>query len=395
MVLGIALAVLVSWECVATSSMAGSVLDGARGATNSPGQRVQIVAEPPVTARLEEVLTVITAHSLRGAPSSQELARGLRDFVRSIDHYGDYLRPEVLLSVEARNSDAYSGVGLDVFWDRDGRFVCLPVPGGPAMEAGVGYGHELLAVGGHDARLLGLEDIGYLLRGDPGTTAVIKVRSQPTGDAREVYLKRRMIGTVSLSRINAGSVPGVRISKFTERTPQELASMLQDMDLSKGLVIDIRGNPGGDFHGAVKAAGLFLDAGAIICIQKTRTGDKTFRSDKRVLRPRRIYVWQDHITASAAEVFLAAIVENRVGIGIGLPSFGKGVSQKLFKLSRGGAVLLSNAELLTPSGRRYDGIGLAPSYQVPPDMSWSDMTYRNLTRDIMQGKGQSVPVGSP
>jgi carboxyl-terminal processing protease len=335
----------------------------------------------------------MAAQSLRGDLSSEELSAGLRVFVRTIDPYGDYIRPEVLLSMELIRSGSYTGVGLDVIWNRDGRFVCLPMPGGPAMEAGVTYGQELLAVAGHEARILGIEDIGYLLRGDPGTTVELKVWDPTGGSARTLNLRRRTLQSSSVARVDMGFLPGVRIFKFTEQTPQELTAALRDVDLSKGLVVDLRGNTGGDFQAAVKAAGLFLEEGAVVCTQRNRTGDKVFRSSKKLLRPRKIYLWQDQLTASAAEVFLAAIVDNRQGIGIGLTSFGKGVSQKLFNLSHGGAVLLSNAELLTPSGRKYDGVGIAPAYQVPRAGAWSDSEYWDMTRNILHEREELGPGG--
>ncbi len=396
---------MLSFIIVAVTAVAllptGAALASDRDGSDVRGQRViserqgLIGAESSITSRLEEVLALVSAHYLHGPPTSDELAAGLRMFVRTLDPYGDYLRPEVFASMESVKSRPYCGVGMDVFWDREERFICIPIPGGSAMEAGVSYGQELLAVEGHDTRLLGIEDIGYLLRGVLGKTATIRVRDSPGGKTREIYLRRKTIRPTSVAMINAGPLPGVRIFKFTGDTPREVYSFLRDVDISRGLIVDIRGNPGGDLQGAVDTAELFLEEGAVICIQQNRAGEKVFRSHRKSLRPRIIYVWQDHITASAAEVFLGAIIDNRKGIGIGEPTFGKGVSQRLFELSRGGALLLSNGTLLTPSWRNYADIGLAPSYRVPPEKRWSDSAYGEMTQSIMRGREESRSDGVP
>ena len=335
------------------------------------------------SATLEEILVLQADRGLAGPASEEARAQGVRAFIRAIDRYGDYLRPEVLASLRATESGSYGGVGLEVFQDNDGRLVCIPLAGGPAEAAGVAYGQTLLGVAGHDARILGVEDVGFLLRGEPGTPVAISVAGPDGRSPRSVPLTRALVRASTVSRIDGGGLPGVRIVRFTRRTPEELLAALGGLDLSKGLVIDLRGNAGGDFRSAVKAASLLLDAGDVVCVQRGRRGEKVWRAEGRRFHPRKIVLWQDHLTASAAEVFVAAIAENRQGVSVGQTSFGKGASQSLFELSRGGALLVTTDALVTPQGHVFDGIGLAPNHRLPRETSWSDAGYREKTREIM------------
>jgi len=342
-------------------------------------------AGQPVARLLEDILVLESAHALAGPPTQASLEQGVRTFVRSIDPYGDYLRPDVLASLTSTESAAYGGVGMEVLLDRDGRFICIPQVGSPASRAGVIYGQELLAVGEHLAAMSGVEDLGYLLRGEPGTSVILTMADPVTRVPRQVAVVRSVVPSVTVSNLETGSLPGVRISRFTRNTPNELVTVLGKMDLSRGLVIDLRGNVGGDFHASVKAAEMFLESGMVICSQRSRQGDKIFRSAGRRFHPRKIVLWQDHLSASASEVFLAAIAENLMGVSVGQPSYGKGASQAMFELPRGGALLVTTAKLVTPRGTAYDGIGLAPRYRLKSDPASPDTPFRDMTREIANG----------
>lgn len=340
-----------------------------------------------IAALLDEVLLLEDGQNIAAPFGADARDNGVQAFVRAIDRYGDYLRPEVLASMEQVEHAPYGGIGMEVFWDRDDKMVCIPLPGGPAELSGVTYGQVLTAVAGHDVRLLNMEDVGYLLRGKPGTQVEIAVFDPAIRASRRIGITRMLVRPQTVTMSSLDDIPVVRITKFAGSTPAELAAVLAPLDLGKGLVLDLRGNVGGDLQGAIKAAGFFLDAGMVACIRRGRQGETVFKSEGRRFRPSRLVLWQDHLTASAAEVFSAALLDNRQALAVGLPTFGKGASQLLFKLRNGGGLLVTAATLITPRGVAYDGIGLAPNRHLPRDAAWSDARYKEATREILRGAG--------
>ncbi len=135
-------------------------------------------------------------------------------------------------------------------------------------------------------------------------------------------------------------------------------------------MIDLRGNFGGDFHAAVDSAMLFVPEGEILTSLRMKNGAKQYSSTLVGARPqRRVILWQDEATASAAELFVAALTENGRATTIGRKTFGKGTRQDVIELADGAALILTTAYLRTPKGTEFNGVGLLPNEDLGPDAS--------------------------
>jgi carboxyl-terminal processing protease len=144
-----------------------------------------------------------------------------------------------------------------------------------------------------------------------------------------------------------------------------LQDALTQFDHSSALVIDLRGNPGGSLYSAIDAAKLFLAPNQSVVSLQTRNGIETYRKESSTPPiPVRLYLWQDKYTASAAEVFIAALTYNQRAVSIGKKTFGKGTVQDIVELQDGSVLYLTTGILLTPAGTLYHQKGLTPTYPL-------------------------------
>jgi carboxyl-terminal processing protease len=297
-----------------------------------------------------------------------QIVRGtLKAYLRSLDPYSDYLSPEEFKQYKLLQGPQYAGVGMDINQEKSGRIVCFPYPESPAMQAGIESGDVLEAVDGVSTADLSLFTVGLKVRGQEGTTVRLKV-SKVHGGQKDVQIIRTAFEVKSVLVEEQGSLPVVRLLTFTPRTPQELQNALSTLRAAPAVVLDLRGNAGGALFGAINAAKLFVARGQKIAGMKTQEGLKEYRNDldAPASTPATLYLWQDAWTASAAEVFIAALSQNQRAATIGTTTFGKGIFQDTIALSDGSALHLTTGYLQTPDGTQYHQQGLKPTYPLDP-----------------------------
>lgn len=176
----------------------------------------------------------------------------------------------------------------------------------------------------------------------------------------------------NVSRQDIGPLKSIRLRHFTRGTTNEVRSLLTHWD-APALVIDIRGNSGGDLNVAIDTAMLFLKKDQpIVSVQRSRDTTHYRSLNERPPPTIPIYVWQDQTTASAAEVFVAALTDNKVATSIGTRTFGKGTQLELLELTDGSAIALTSGYLLTPAGTAFNNVGLKPNYALTDPSSTTD-----------------------
>jgi carboxyl-terminal processing protease len=299
---------------------------------------------------------------------SVEIVRGtLKAYLRSLDPYSDYLSPEEFKQYKLLQEPQYAGVGMDIEQEKSGRIVCFPYPESPAMQAGIEAGDILEAVDGVSTADLSLLTVGLKIRGQVGTAVALKV-SKGHGEHKDVHIIRTAFETKSVFVEQQNALPIVRLLTFTLRTPQELQNALSTLQNATAVVLDLRGNPGGAFFGAIGAAKLFVARGQKIAGLQTRGGLTEYRNDLAAPAPvpATLYLWQDKWTASAAEAFIAALSQNQRATVIGTTTFGKGIAQDIIALSDGSALHLTTGYIQTPDGTLYHQQGLKPTYPLDP-----------------------------
>jgi carboxyl-terminal processing protease len=262
------------------------------------------------------------------------------------------------------------GIGLEVREDPDGLIVVRVLEGSPASEADIKAGDVVHNINGQDLRGMRLSSSVDLLKGPVGSQMSVRI-SRDGGGEREMILVRRTVRvwTVHGTRILEGTDVGYfALSRFSQNSPAEVEQALETLHGRgmKSLIVDVRGNPGGLLTTCVEVCDKFLPCGTIVSTKGR------LRSDNVLLKATYAKTWQvpivvliDSDSASASEIFAAAIRENKRGLVIGTRSYGKGTVQTHFPLnSVRGDLRLTTAEFYSPAGLRMAGIGVTPDIEV-------------------------------
>jgi carboxyl-terminal processing protease len=332
-----------------------------------------------------EAVEKIQLHALNPEKANLIVQGAIRSYLRQFDRYSDYLTREEYTSYVHSQEPRYSGVGMDIFRDHEGQLVCVPFPGKAADHAGIQYGDVLIGINGKNLSEKSVFSVGSMLRGPSGERVTLTVKRK-SGDSRSLSVVRRTIDYESVFVEPDNPLPILRILRFSSNTCADLKSALVRVGLSKDKILDLRGNTGGELSEAVEAASLFLDPGAkVITVQTQSKRIEHVVKSRAIDRSSRIFIWQDRFTASAAEVFTAAMKHNRRAATLGTRSFGKGYCQKFLELSDGSVILISYGSLIAPNGYGFDRKGLDPDHLIKwqpgdPDIQFVTAVSRLLKR---------------
>ena len=277
----------------------------------------------------------------------------------------DYLPREEYRRFKASLNERYVGIGMEIRQDREGRTICLPHAESPAARAGIARGDELRSIDGVRVDGKSIFGVAAMARGKPGTEVRVTVGVKD-GREREFRIARSAVTLPSVSTRTVEGSPIIVLSHFTRDTKPAMADVLKHWPRELPIIIDLRGNGGGDLHAAIDSAMLFLEDGKRVVAVETRKGTRTYESRAAAVnRATPVYLWQDEGTASAAEVFIAALTDNERAVSIGRATAGKATVDEIVELSDGSALILAVGNLQTPKGVRYQGKGLKPAYAVP------------------------------
>ncbi|MDQ1586601.1 MAG: carboxyl-terminal processing protease [Actinomycetota bacterium] len=282
------------------------------------------------------------------------------------DRWSTYYEPTEFASFQDALAGHYSGVGL---WLRPARGGGVEVgsvqPGSPAARAGVRGGDTMLSVDAHDVALGDLGRVAGLLRGTPGTTVKLVVRR--AGTSHTITVKRETFATedVTIERLQ-GDIVRLRVSAFTRGVGRDVRHVLATVASRNrgGVVLDLRGNPGGLLDEAVEVASVFLDGGPVVSYERRGKPSRTLTAIRGGDVTTPLVVLVDSGTASAAEVLAAALQDRNRAVVVGARTYGKGSVQEPTRLSDGSALELTVGRYLTPSGRTIDGVGMEPDVLV-------------------------------
>ena len=300
----------------------------------------------------------------------------------------------------------FEGIGATVAQQGGDIVIVAPIKGTPAEQAGLASGDAILEVDGESTSGWTVEKAVLRIRGPRGTQVRIKIRHSD-GAVQDYTLTRATVQVDSVqitppggvlrnsSGQEIGNIGYVQIQEFSRRTAQELEGAIREQITSKNiraLIIDVRYNGGGLLDTTVSTADLFLDEGTIIT-ERDADGKETSFVAKRgqIVPDMPIVILQNKFSASASEVLAAALRENNRATIIGETSFGKGTVNSPRELSDGGALYVTIAEWLTPSGTLINGVGVFPDIEViPTDDEIDQRLDPQLTHavDLLQGQAR-------
>jgi carboxyl-terminal processing protease len=338
---------------------------------------------------IEGILTRIGADYVERVDLHRLLHRGLSDMVAQLDPYSALLDATEFTQLRQRTSGSYCGIGVEIGAGSGGAQITRVHTGSPAERAGIRRGDRLMAVNGGT---LGVEDVHGVaerLQGPAGSIIKLTLaRGEATFDL-SVAREPVRIDTVA-GHLLTGGVGYVRIFYFADATPEELERELNALRRDNGaalagLVLDLRGNPGGVLESGIAVADDFLDDG-IIVRSVGRDPDSNFvarATPGDLIGGRPIAVLIDSGSASASEIVAQALKDNHRATLIGRKTYGKGSVQTILPLSDGGALRLTTARWSGPSGTSLAGIGLEPDLALAPPAAHAEagLAADGATRD--------------
>ena len=301
------------------------------------------------------------------------MASAVRGLLFDLDPHSAYLEKADAEQFDEQTRGSYDGVGVELQQLPDGTLrVIAPLDDSPAARAGLRSGDRIVAI---DGRMLktGQNDASAPLRGKAGTKVVVRVLREGLREPFDVTLVRETIRTTSVrSRLLEPGLGYLRISSFQASTAadfnRQLDALQQDAPL-RGLLLDLRSNPGGLLIGAVQIADELLESGGIVSTRGRETiGDSRFDAtpgDRLHGAP--LVVLVDAGSASAAEVLAGALHDNKRARVVGSRTFGKGSVQTLLPLDNGDSIKLTTARYYTPSGHSIQARGIEPDVVLHPE----------------------------
>jgi len=289
--------------------------------------------------------------------------------LRVLDPHSNFFDPKQYSALQEEQRGRYYGVGMQVGPRNNKVIVIAPFAGAPAYRAGIRPGDIIVAVDGKPTDNMTTSDVADLLKGPKGTTVRIAILREGSEKPLEFSVVRDEIPrySVDLHFLIRPGIGYLHISGFQETTEAETASALDEMGELKGLILDLRNNPGGLLSEGVGVADKFLKKGQVIVSHHGRNSpEKVYRAAHGSTRDYPIVVLVNHGTASAAEIVSGAIQDHDRGLIAGETTFGKGLVQTVYRLSENTGLALTTAKYYTPSGRLiqrdYNGVSLYDYY---------------------------------
>src|SRR5215475_8887546 len=356
----------------------------------------RLLAAGVLASALAAVPVVIAVGSERAGPSASDLSLivgvmnlvqkgyvhpveadeltkdALKGMLSRLDPHSDYMDEQEFRQSQADIAGKFGGLGIQISQQAGIPKVSSPIDGTPAARAGIQPGDLIISINRESTHGMDLEKVVALLRGKPGTSVDLTI-SRGTQPPFDVKLTRSIIQVQTVnSRLAENGVGYVRVSEFGGDTPKEFRHALDDLKRQsggklKGLVLDLRNDPGGLLAAAVDVSSAFLDGGAVVSVRGRSRGDnRTYNAPTNgdILRGTPIVVLINGASASASEIVAGALQDRHRATVIGTQSFGKGSVQTVIPLNGHGALRLTTALYYTPAGRSIQGEGIVPEIVV-------------------------------
>ncbi|NMA01199.1 MAG: S41 family peptidase [Clostridia bacterium] len=319
--------------------------------------------------RLIQVGVLIKSEFLWPVENKDLIDGAIEGMVQSLeDRYSEYLDREEFLKLQGHIQGSFGGLGIYVGM-RDGKItVVAPIEGSPGERAGIKSGDVIVSINGRSTENMSMDEAVDQMKGEPGTEVTVALKRAEVDTPIELTIVREIINVQTVAGQILEENPHVgyiRIAMFASNTDEaftEELGKLREQGI-KGLIIDLRNNPGGDLNSVVNIAQHFLPKGPVVHIVDNK-GNKNTLSTPGTNFEIPLVVLINEGSASASEILAGAVQDTQVGILVGNTTFGKGIVQNVYFLSDGAGLKLTTAKYLTPNERDIHGKGVKPDIEV-------------------------------
>ena len=318
-----------------------------------------------------DVLDIVKENYVQEVKSEELIEGAISGMLRTLDPHSSYLNPDAYKELQVETKGSFGGIGIEITI-RDGVLtVVSPIEGTPAYELGIHAGDQILRVDGEPTKEMTLMEAVKKMRGPKGTSVVLTIMREDFAKPQDFVITR---ATIAIKSVRSKTLePGygyVRLSQFQSSTARDLRKELAELEKEnkplKGLILDLRNNPGGLLDQAVKVSDEFLNEGLIVYTGgRLKSQDMRFEAHMNT-RPHSypVVVLVNEGSASAAEIVAGALQDHKRAVIVGVKTFGKGSVQTVMPLRNGAALRLTTALYYTPSGRSIQAKGIDPDIVV-------------------------------
>lgn len=311
------------------------------------------------------------------------------------DRYTYYLPQESLQQYLDNSNGNFEGIGIEVYMTQEGEILISSVmPGEPAEQAGLRSGDVIIGVDGTDIRGKNLSDVVAKMRGKKGTSVEVEVYRKNTGEMLNFSVKRASVEVKSVSgRMLEDGMGYISISGFKENTYDQFRQTMESLQQAgmKGLLLDLRDNPGGLVKSVHEIGEMLLPKGTMVYTLDNREKRQDIECDAEYLDLPLVVLVNEN-SASASEIFAGAVKDTGRGTLVGTQTFGKGLVQRLFILPDGSGLNITIQKYYTPKGTSIHGIGITPDVVTELPEAYQNLTMGQIPTEADTQLKQATEV---
>jgi carboxyl-terminal processing protease len=319
-----------------------------------------------------DVLTIIQKNYVEDSNPEDLIYGAINGMLRTLDPHSSFMRPDFYKELQVETKGSFGGLGIEITMRKGILTIVSPIEDTPAFRVGLKAGDKIVKIEDETTENMTLLDAVKKMRGPAGTEVTISIMREGFLEPREFTITREIIHikSVKYKSLEEGTIGYIRLSQFQEDTGEEFEKALATLEGGdtplKGLVIDLRNNPGGLLDQAVKVSDEFLEEGLIVYTQGKLEGQQMSFTAQPNENPHDypIIVLVNGGSASGSEIVAGALQDHNRAVILGTTTFGKGSVQTIIPLEDGSGLRLTTARYYTPSGRSIQATGIVPDVVV-------------------------------
>jgi len=326
--------------------------------------------------RFATAITQINHYYIKPVTYQSLFDSAIKGMLTSLDPHSDYLSPKDIKELQASTTGEYAGIGVEVIPDNGLIKVISPFDGTPAQKAGIKSGDIIVKVGNKLIKDVSTDEAIELIMGPVGSSVQLTILRAGSAEHIVMDVNREIIEIKSVkSKVYRSKLGYTKVANFGDTTAKDVKEQILGMEKSnniKGMVIDLRNNPGGTLTAAIETSDLFLDKqnlkNDLIVYTRGRLdidNMEAYATPGDILKNKPIVVLINNGSASASEILAGAIKDQKRGVVMGTPSFGKGSVQTVIPIDYESAIKLTTALYYTPNGISIQAHGILPDVYAP------------------------------
>jgi carboxyl-terminal processing protease len=355
-----------------------------------------------------DVIDLVKKNYVEEVKDKDVVYAAIKGILESLDAHSSFMPPEMYKEMQSETKGEFGGIGIEITIKDGFPTVITPIEDTPAYKEGLKSGDHIIKIDGKPTKNMSLVDVVKLIRGAKGKPVLLTIVREGLAAPKDYRVVRDVIVVKSVKyKMLENDYGYIRIVQFQERTARDLENALKELVKSnkgkpvKGIILDLRNDPGGLLEQAVEVSDKFIEEGLIVYIEGRKKDDKAMkfyaRKNDDYLGP--LVVLVNEGSASASEIVAGALQDYKRAIVVGTKTFGKGSVQTVFPLGDGSAVRLTTAKYYTPKGRSIQAEGIAPDILVDNNVvrgkeKFTPIKEKDLTKHIESDK-KSIKEETP